>query len=133
MSWRVENNFHFMEMIMASTWRMDLKGQDSDHPVERQWWSRAPSPRMDPERQLQLMFRKQSQYSLMVEHGEDGVKVLAGATRRMGCCLPSQGSGTRSRFWGDEDSDKFRSWHAEFGRKTRRTRHQVIQGIVRKC
>ena len=101
MSWRVESDFHFMEMIMASAWRTDLKGQDSDHPVERQWWSRAQSPRTDPERQLQLMFRKQTQYSLMVEYGEGGVKVLAGATRRMGCCFPSRGfRRRRSRFWG---------------------------------
>lgn len=37
---------------------------------------------------------------MLVEYGEGGVKVLTGATRRMECCLPSQGFRKRDRFGG---------------------------------
>ena len=35
---------------------------------------------------------------MLVEYGEGGVKVLTGATRRMGCWLPSRGFRKRDRF-----------------------------------
>lgn len=38
------------------------------------------------------------------------------------------------QIWGwQEAGDKFRSGHAEFGRKTRSTRQRVMQRMMRKC